>query len=173
MAAALRTSTTLADPGPDNQPRRRPARRSIIGTGSAPAGRPRARTAEVRWGVGSGRGAVTAVDPSKMPPILRTAPALLAAASLASIVTAAPDCGAGSFPLDLGNTHCEGLPLAKDVNSSAECVAACCAAGDECETWQWCEAGQACATGYWAQSGTLGRGSDLWRPRTRRSTGSS
>ena len=96
-----------------------------------------------------------------MPLILRAPPTLLAAASLASIAAAAPDCGAGSFPLDLGNTHCEGLPLAKSVNSSAECLAACCAAGDDCETWQWCEAGQACATGYWAQSGTLGRGSDL------------
>ena len=60
-----------------------------------------------------------------MPLILRAPPALLAAASLAPIATAAADCGAGSFPLDLGNTHCEGLPLAKSVNSSAECVAAC------------------------------------------------
>lgn len=60
-----------------------------------------------------------------------------------------------------GNTHCEGFPLARNVNSPAECLAACCAAGDACETYQWCEPGQVCAKGYWSQSGTYGRGSDL------------
>jgi hypothetical protein len=74
---------------------------------------------------------------------------------------AAPTCSAVSFPLNLGNTHCEGFPMARDVNSATECMAACCAAGDACETWQWCETGQSCAKGYWSQSGTYGRGSDL------------
>lgn len=65
------------------------------------------------------------------------------------------------YALHSGNTHCEGFPLARNVNSPAECLAACCAAGDACETYQWCEPGQLCAKGYWSQSGTYGRGSDL------------
>lgn len=83
---------------------------------------------------------------------------MLATASAASAVV----CSAATFPLDLGDTHCEGFPLARNnVNSSSGCLAACCAAGDACETWQWCEEGHSCTQGYWSQSGTYGAGSDL------------
>merc|ERR1740117_1206386 len=93
--------------------------------------------------------------------LILQATTLLATALLPSRINAQqPACSAASFPLDLGNTHCEGFPW-RNVDTPAECLAACCAEGDGCETWQWCEAGQSCANGYWSQSGTYGRGSDL------------
>jgi hypothetical protein len=70
-------------------------------------------------------------------------------------------CGASTFSRDLGNTHCPRLAHQKDVASADACVAACCAAGDACETWQWCDDGKPCAQGFWAQPGALARGNDL------------
>lgn len=65
------------------------------------------------------------------------------------------------YSRNLGNTHCPRLPKQANVDSAEECLAACCAAGDACETWQWCEAGKACEEGFWPQPGALARGNDL------------
>ena len=88
---------------------------------------------------------------------------LAALLTLAAAPTAArsPECTSTTFPLDLGNTHCPAAAKIGAANTSSECMAACCAAGDACETWQWCEAGKPCADGFWAQPGALARGGDL------------
>lgn len=70
-------------------------------------------------------------------------------------------CGAQTFPLDLGNTHCSTSAKVAAAKSADECMQACCAAGDSCETWQWCDAGKACTKGFWAQPGALARGGDV------------
>ena len=69
-------------------------------------------------------------------------------------------CDAHTFPQDLGSTHCPRFARHAAANED-ECVAACCAQGDGCETWQWCEAGKACASGFWPQPGALSAGHDL------------
>lgn len=74
---------------------------------------------------------------------------------------AAAQCGAQTFPVDLGNTHCHSSAKVVAATSKDQCQAACCQQGDTCDTWQWCEAGGACAKGFWPQSGALGRGGDL------------
>ncbi len=72
-----------------------------------------------------------------------------------------PTCDATNFTLDLGNTHCPELDPAGDAKSPDECMKACCAAADSCETWQWCAAGEACESGYWFEAGALSAGGDL------------
>jgi hypothetical protein len=83
---------------------------------------------------------------------------LLAASSSMAV---AQQCGAQTFPLSLGNTHCRSSAQVKTATTQDECLAACCQQGDGCDTWQWCEAGEACAKGFWPQPGALGRGGDL------------
>ena len=82
---------------------------------------------------------------------------------LNSIVLSLKDgvCDASTFSVSLGNTHCPSLAAKKAATSATECVEACCAEGDSCETWQWCEAGKACAEGFWAQPGSLWAGGDM------------
>lgn len=54
-------------------------------------------------------------------------------------------CGAGEFPIDLGQTQCMGLKLVQAASTADACQQACCAADPYCETWQFCPAGSACA----------------------------
>ena len=82
-------------------------------------------------------------------------------ALLSALGTHEQACDASSFSRDLGNTHCPSLAKNQKANSTDECMQACCAAGDACQTWQWCEAGKACAQGFWAQHGALSAGSDI------------
>lgn len=77
-------------------------------------------------------------------------------------VAAAVQCGAQTFPVDLGNTHCPSS-TAKVATAATknDCMEACCQQGDACETWQWCKAGEACSKDFWPQQGALARGGDL------------
>ena len=62
---------------------------------------------------------------------------------------------------DLGNTHCSRLEHVAGASTPEACMAACCNAGDKCETYQWCAAGQPCPSGFDPQPGALARGHDL------------
>ena len=82
-------------------------------------------------------------------------------AAAAPTVLSRSTCDKSQFPRDLGNTHCSRLEHVAGASTPEACMAACCNAGDKCETYQWCAAGQPCASGFDPQPGALARGHDL------------
>lgn len=68
----------------------------------------------------------------------------------------AQTCDASSFPKSMNGTECWGLQNASATNPE-ECLAACCAAGPSCQTWQWCPVGSSgCPTPGSCWIGALG-----------------